>query len=98
MGETEKLNVEDLDEMSGGTIRESSMMAVVLLLAGKGAFTKNNEDRDDMVNIEGMQDYFAGKGYTFIPGFGDTSNEFIGPDGTSYNTDQMIDLIKSGKV
>ena len=98
MEETEKLNVEDLDEMSGGTIRESSMLEFALLLMGKGVFMKHNEDRDDMVDIEGMQDYFAGKGYTFIPGFGDTSNEFIGPDGTRYNTDQMIDLIKTGKV
>lgn len=96
--ERKKLEEQLLANAAGGTIEESARLAVELMCNGKGVFLKSNTDRDDLVDIEGMQEYFAKKGYRFIPGFGEQQNIFVGPDGLKYGNDYMIYLIKNGEI
>ena len=98
MEDKEKLEEELLAQAAGGTIDESVSLSVSLLLHGKGAFVKVNPGRSDIVDIEGMQEYFAAKGWKFIPGYGDEMNIFVGPDGMKYGNDYMIYLIEQGQI
>ena len=50
------------------------------------------------LDIERLQEFFASKGYKFVPGFGDQPNVFYGPDGLPYGNDYMCMLIKEGKI
>ena len=45
-----------------------------------------------------MQEFFASKGYKFIPGFGDQMNIFVGPDGLKYGNDYIIYLLNNGQL
>lgn len=51
-----------------------------------------------MVDIEALQEYFASKGYKFIPGFGEQQNVFIGPDGLPYGNDYIVYLIQNDQL
>lgn len=98
MEDTKKLEEEFLEATNGGTISESAALCAQLLLAGKGFFGKANTDRNDICDIERLQEFFASKGYKFVPGFGDQPNVFYGPDGLPYGNDYMCMLIKEGKI
>lgn len=63
----------------------------MLGLKGCGKFVKINPDRDDMVDIEALQEYFASKGYKFIPGFGGEQN--VLSDRTGCRTAMTISFI-----
>ena len=98
MVENGKLSLEELKEITGGTISESADLIIPLAAAGYGAFIKVNPDRSDIVDIEGMQEFFASKGYEFMPGFGDQQNYFKGPDGMLYGNDYIIHLLNKGQL
>ncbi|MBR0419543.1 MAG: hypothetical protein IJI66_10260 [Erysipelotrichaceae bacterium] len=87
-----EITLEELENVMGGTIEESASLAFSLAVRGYGIFIKPNNDpgRSDIVNIEGMQEFFATKGYKFIPGFGEEMNIFVGPDGMKYGNDYII--------
>lgn len=95
----EAINMEELEKIVAGTIDESARLIIPLADAGHGAFIKNNyPERNDFVDIEKMQEFFASKGYKFIPGFGEQQNIFIGPDNLKYGNDYIIYLLESGQL
>ena len=100
MIENKEISIEELKKIVGGTVDESASLVLPLAIRGYGAFVKVNQDpnRNDIVDIEGMQEFFASKGYKFIPGFGDQMNVFIGPDGLKYGNDYIIYLLENGKL
>ena len=67
-------------------------------VSGEGVFIKSNPDRNDLCDSEKMQEFFASKGYRFVPGFGDQHNVFYGPDGLPYGNDYMCWLLEEGKI
>ena len=69
-----------------------------LAAAGYGPYIKVNEDRDDLLDIEGMKEFFAERGYEFVPGFGEKQNYFKAPDGMLYGNDYVIYLLREGKI
>ena len=95
-----EITIEELEKIAGGTIDESADLIIPLAAAGYGAFIKTNYDqgRNDLVDIEAMQEFFSSKGYKFIPGFGDQMNVFVGPDGLKYGNDYIIYLLNNGKL
>ncbi len=98
MEKKKELNTEELEKILGGTIEESAALILPLAARGYGLFVKPNYDpeRHDIVDIEGMQEFFSSKGYKFIPGFGDEMNIFIGPDEERYGNDYIIYLLDNG--
>lgn len=100
MIENKQISIEELEKIVGGTIDESAALVIPLAAAGHGVFIKSNYDqgRNDLVDIEGMQKFFASKGYKFIPGFGKEMNIFVGPDGLKYGNDYIIYLLDNGKL
>ena len=95
-----EVSIEELEKIVGGTIEESAELIIPLAARGYGVFVKSNYDagRSDLVDIEGMQKFFASKGYKFIPGFGDQMNIFVGPDGLKYGNDYIIYLLNNGQL
>ena len=95
-----EVTIEELEKIVGGTIEESAELIIPLAARGYGVFVKTNYDagRNDLVDIEGMQKFFASKGYKFIPGFGDQMNIFVGPDGLKYGNDYIIYLLNNEKL
>ena len=94
-----ELTEEQIAEISGGTTHESDELMLALAGRGYGTFLKINDDRDDILDIEGMQEFFASKGYKFIPAFGDQKqNLFIGPDGLPYGNDYIVHLLRNGQL
>lgn len=93
-----EISIEELKKIVGGTIDESADLVLHLAIAGYGAFVKVNKDRNDIVDIEKMKEFFASKGYRFIPGFGDEMNVFVGPDGMRYGNDYIIYLLENGML
>ena len=95
-----EVTIEELEKIVGGTIEESAELIIPLAARGYGIFVKSNYDagRSDLVDIEGMQKFFASKGYKFIPGFGDQMNIFVGPDGLKYGNDYIIYLLNNGQL
>jgi hypothetical protein len=95
-----EISIEELEKIVGGTIEESAELIIPLAARGYGVFVKTNYDagRNDLVDIEGMQKFFASKGYKFIPGFGDQMNIFVGPDGLKYGNDYIIYLLNNEKL
>ena len=95
-----EVTIEELEKIVGGTIEESAELIIPLAARGYGVFVKSNYDagRSDLVDIEGMQKFFASKGYKFIPGFGDQMNIFVGPDGLKYGNDYIIYLLNNGQL
>ena len=95
-----EVSIEELEKIVGGTIEESAELIIPLAARGYGIFVKSNYDagRSDLVDIEGMQKFFASKGYKFIPGFGDQMNIFVGPDGLKYGNDYIIYLLNNGQL
>lgn len=72
---------------------------LALAAEGHGPYIKINENRSDILDIEGMQEFFASKGYKFIPAFGDQKqNLFIGPDGLPYGNDYIVHLLRNGQL
>ncbi len=98
MLENSKLTLEELKEISGGTIDESADLVIPLAAAGYGVFLTADTGRSDIIDIEGMKTFFAGKGYEFQPGFGDQQNYFKGPDGMLYGNDYIINLLNTGQL
>jgi hypothetical protein len=100
MIDNKQITIEELEKIVGGTISESAALVIPLAAAGHGAFIKTNYDqgRNDLVDIKGMQEFFASKGYRFIPGFGEQMNVFIGPDGLRYGNDYIIYLLENGQL
>ena len=98
MENKKELTIEDLTEALGGTISESASLIIPIAARGYKLCLKPNEDPDrhDIVDIEGLQEFFASKGYKFIPGFGEEQNVFIGPDGNRYGNDYIIHLLDNG--
>jgi bacteriocin-like protein len=92
-----EMTIEELEKIVGGTIEESVQLIIPLAAHGHGYFIKPNyeKDRHDLADIEGMQKFFATKGYKFIPGFGDQQNVFIDPEGQRYGNDYIIYLINN---
>ena len=98
-----ELTQEELKEILGGTIDESATLLAELMCAGYDGrkFIKNNYEengRTDLINIEALQEFFASKGYKFIPGFGEKQNIFVGPDGLKYGNDYIVYLLKNGQL
>ena len=94
-----ELTEEQIAEVSGGTTGESVDLMLALAAEGHGPYIKINENRSDILDIEGMQKFFASKGYKFIPAFGDQEqNLFIGPDGLHYGNDYIVHLLKTGQL
>lgn len=95
-----EITIDELEKIIGGTISESADLVIPLAARGHGVFIKSNYDagRNDVVDIEGMQEFFASKGYRFIPGFGDEMNIFVGPDGLRYGNDYIIHLLETEQL
>lgn len=94
-----ELTEEQIAEISGGTTHESVELMLALASRGNGTFLKINDDRDDILDIEGMKECLAAKGYKFIPAFGEQElNMFIGPDGLPYGNDYIVHLLKTGQL
>ena len=99
MIDKDSISMEELEKIVAGTIDESARLIIPLAIAGHGTFIKNNyPERNDFVDIEKMQEFFASKGYKFIPGFGDEMNVFVGPDNLRYGNDYIIYLLENGKL
>ena len=98
MAKNTKLAEELLEKISGGTVEESAELAATLLVTGNGLFMKVNPGRNDLVDIEAIQEFMAKKGYKFIPGFGDQPNTFIGPDGLPYGNDYIVYMLRENKL
>ena len=96
----DEMTIEELEKIVGGTIEESARLVIPLAQNGYGVFIKSNYDpgRNDIVDIEGMQKFFATKGYRFIPGFGEQQNFFVGPDGLKYGNDYIVYLLENGQL
>lgn len=92
--EMKKLTSTELEQVSGGTTKECAYLATVLELSGYGVFTKVNNDRDDLVDLEALQNFFASKGYNatlFVDGV--HNNYFQAPDGLYYDNEYIKNLI-----
>lgn len=100
MIDNKEMKIEELEKIVGGTIDESADLIIPLAAAGYGAFIKSNFEagRTDLVDIEGMQKFFASKGFKFIPGFGDQINVFVDSEGMRYGNDYIIYLLNNGKL
>ena len=98
MIDSKELTIDELKNIVGGTVDESAQLVLPLASNGYGVFLKANTGRQDIVDIEGMQEFFASKGYKFIPGFGDEMNVFIGPDGLPYGNDYIVYLLENRKL
>lgn len=100
MTDNKQMTIEELEKIVGGTVDESAALVIPLAAAGHGVYIKSNfaQGRNDLVDIEGMQAFFASKGYKFIPGFGEEMNVFIGPDGLRYGNDYIIYLLNNGQL
>ena len=94
-----ELTPEQIEQIKGGTINESCDLMLALAAEGYGPYIKVNENRNDLLDIEGMQAFFAERGYKFIPAFGDQEqNLFIAPDGMPYGNDYVIYLLRNGQL
>ena len=94
-----ELTLEQMNQINGRTLHESCDLMFALAGKGYGPFIKVNKDRDDLLDIEGMQAFFAERGYKFIPAFSDDQqNMFIAPDGMPYGNDYVIYLLKNDQL
>ena len=94
MKEMKELTNTELEQVTGGTTKECASLATVLELSGYGVFTKVNKDRDDLVDLEALQNFFASKGYNaslYVDGV--HNNYFQGPDGLYYDNEYIKNLI-----
>ncbi|MBQ3460684.1 MAG: hypothetical protein IJH14_08455 [Solobacterium sp.] len=97
MAEKIELTEEQIARISAGTSGESVDLMLALAAEEYGPYIKVNENRNDLLDIEGMQEFFASRGYKFIPAFGDQElNLFIAPDGLPYGNDYIIHLLRNG--
>ncbi len=95
MIDKKEMTVEELQQVLGGTIGESADLVLALCAHKYGLFVKHNPGREDLVDVEGLVDFFASKGYKFIPGYGEKTNLFIGPDGMRYCNDVIVEMINN---
>lgn len=99
MAEKIELTEEQIARISAGTSGESVDLMLALAAEGYGPYIKVNENRNDLLDIEGMQEFFASRGYKFIPAFGDQEqNLFIAPDGLPYGNDYIIHLLRNEEL
>ena len=99
MKEMEKLTNTELEQVNGGTTKECASLVTLLELNGYGTFTKVNNDRGDLVDLEALQDFFASKGYNaslYVDGV--HNNYFQAPDGLYYDNEYMKNLIKKKQL
>ena len=99
MPEKTELTPQQVEAIYGGTSHECAELAFELASHGYGVFLKYHPERGDAVDDEAIVDFFAKKGYKFVPAFGDEEqNLFYGPDGMVYGNDYIVNLIKTGQL
>lgn len=86
------LNMEDLEMVNGGTRNESLYLVLRLACDGYGKFMTS----DVKVDYAGMKNFFASKGYKFIPSE-DEQNIFVDHEGLAYGQDYIEYLMDEGK-
>ena len=99
MKEMKELTNTELKEVTGGTTKECATLAAYLEINGYGVFTKVNNDRNDLVDLEALQDFFASKGYNaelYVDGV--HNNVFQAPDGLYYDNEYIKNLIKKKQI
>lgn len=94
-----ELTPEEIEKITGGSLRQSADLVVLLGFHGYGWYVTDSSGRNDLIDLEGMKKFFASKGYRFIPGMSDDEqNYFEGPDGTLYGQDYIATLINDYKL
>ena len=94
MDENMKVDEELLEEAAGGTVRENERLVTALMATtGNPDFLK----ADGTIDFEVLKEYFAERGYTFVPGI-DTPNVFIGPDKEIHNQKYILSLLSHRKL
>lgn len=97
-----ELTPEEIERISAGTDRESLILAMKLSFTGRGIFLKEGKegmDLDEMADIDALKEFFAAKGFTFIPGTGKEDPDiFITPEGERCGLDHIEYLIMNGKL
>ena len=98
MENKKEMTIEELKEVLGGTIEESAQLIIPLAAHGYGFFVKPNEGRHDLVDIEGLQEFFRTKGFEFIPGFDGKQNVFVDSQGLRYGNDYILYLLDNDQL
>ena len=99
MPEKIELTPEQIEQISGGTNRETAYLALALTSHGYGNFINLDFNSGYEVDYEGLKEFFAQKGWRFEPGYGDEKrNIFWGPDGMPYLNEHMIHVIEIGAI
>ena len=83
----ERMGFNELENVTGGTERDTSTMVLLLALEGYGKFTTNSN-----WDYDGLKNFFVSKGYTFIPSEKD-ANLIIDQEGNTYNTNDFCKII-----
>ncbi len=91
MKERMNLNMEELGMVNSGTKGESFSLVFRLIADGHGKFVT----KDAKVDFAGMKEFFASKGYKFIPSE-DDQNIFVDREGLSYGQDYIEYLMDEG--
>ena len=89
----EKINLNELENVNGGTYGKSLSLVVRLAFGGYGKYMTDNAE----IDFAGMKRFFASKGYKFIPSE-DGQNIFVDREGLKYGQDYIENLIDNEKL
>lgn len=92
-----KMNDEILENVNGGTFTESRSLAIRLMFNGYGNFLEE-EYTGQFVDYDKLTRFFASKGYKFIPGKDDSTQNYFVKDGIPYGQDYIEYLIQNGTL
>ncbi len=80
-----KMNDEMLENVNGGTDSQSRMLVMYLAFGRYGNFLEK-EYTGDFVDYAKLSSFFASKGYKFIPGKDDSTQNYFAKDGLTCTT------------
>ena len=101
MIENKELTEKELIEISGGSKDESWDLVWALAAGGYGAFiTKDADSNPDgsLIDYKGMTEFFAKRGYKFIPGYGDEPTTIINPEGIPVGVDYAVYMLRNKQL
>ena len=96
MTERMNLNMEELENVVGGTRLENLKLLFYLQALTDEPFYINDPE-NDIIDYEKMIKFFRSKGYKFTPGKDDTTMNLFEKDGLAYGQDYIEYLMKNGE-